>query len=173
MSESLVKRAEAAGYGAIVVTVDTTLPGYRPRDLRRGYLPFLEGLGLANFRTDPVFLSGLPSECHTGSDPVVHGFLETCFVPALSWQDIVRVRDATSLPLLIKGITEPEDARIARGYGAQGVIVSNHGGRQIDGAVAALDALPGIVEAVGDDLTVSAHHRWPRQSPPWRSTTAC
>lgn len=149
-----MRRAEESGYSAIVVTLDTTLPGYRPRDLRRGYLPFLQGLGLANFRTDDAFLGSLSRSQRNASDPIVQGFLETCFAPALSWHDIADVLESTSLPVLIKGILDPEDAKIARDHGAEGIVVSNHGGRQVDGAIAALDALPSIVDAVGNDVAV-------------------
>ncbi len=147
LAESLISRAEAAGFGALVVTLDAALLGWRPRDLVHAYLPFLHAEGLANYFADPAFralLGRAPEE-----DPAAAvGRMATLFAnPALSWEDLAFARERTTLPILLKGILDPDDARRALDSGVDGIIVSNHGGRQVDGAIAALDALPGIVEA--------------------------
>ncbi len=151
---SFLKRAEKAGYSAVVVTLDTTLPGYRPRDLRKGYLPFTRGIGVGNFVSDPVFRKLLPD--HFEEQPRAAGaaYLEHAFFPGLSWKDIDAIRKQTDLPLLLKGITHPEDAKLALKHDVQGIIVSNHGGRQVDGAIGALDALPEVCEAVQGKIAV-------------------
>ena len=142
---SFVDRAAAAGYSAVVVTLDTLLLGWRPRDLARAYLPFLKGIGLANYTSDPVFRSRLSDE---GLETTVATWIETFANPDLSFDDIAWLVERTELPVLAKGICSAEDARRALDAGVQGLIVSNHGGRQVDGAVAALDALPEVVAAV-------------------------
>ncbi|MFI6004915.1 alpha-hydroxy-acid oxidizing protein [Streptomyces sp. NPDC051366] len=152
VAESLVRRAEAKGYTALVLTVDAPSFGYRPADLDHGYLPFLNGAGIANFTSDPAFRSGLPA----GADgPAVTAHWAQVFAnPTLNWEDLPWLRGLTSLPLLLKGILHPDDARRALDLGADGVIVSNHGGRQLDGSVAALDALPSVRAAVGQSVPV-------------------
>ena len=145
MAVSFVDRAAAAGYSAVVVTLDTLLLGWRPRDLARAYLPFLKGIGLANYTSDPVFRSRLSDE---GLETTVATWIETFANPDLSFDDIAWLVERTELPVLAKGICSAEDARRALDAGVQGLIVSNHGGRQVDGAVAALDALPEVVAAV-------------------------
>jgi lactate 2-monooxygenase len=188
LSDSFVRRAEAAGCEAIVLTVDTTQLGWRCRDLDLGYLPFAHGLGIAQYTSDPVFarlveehLSLPPSprpnvsvgamrtllditRSHPGGfwsnlrsprpRAAVETFLDVFSRPGLSWPDLARLRTRTRLPLLVKGVLHPDDARRAVEIGADGIIVSNHGGRQVDGAVAALDALPGIVGALAPDVPV-------------------
>jgi L-lactate dehydrogenase (cytochrome) len=151
LAASFVSRAEAAGYEAIVVTLDTLVLGWRPRDLGRSYLPFLRGIGLANYTTDPVFTSRLDGD---SLDTTVAAWIETFANPDLSWADIAWLREETDLPLLVKGINTAEDARRALDAGVNGVIVSNHGGRQVDGAIAALDALPDVAAAVPSDVPV-------------------
>ena len=151
LAASFVSRAEAAGYEAIVVTLDTLVLGWRPRDLGRSYLPFLRGIGLANYTTDPVFTSRLDGD---SLDTTVAAWIETFANPDLSWVDIAWLREETDLPLLVKGINTAEDARRALDAGVNGVIVSNHGGRQVDGAIAALDALPDVAAAVPPDVPV-------------------
>jgi isopentenyl diphosphate isomerase/L-lactate dehydrogenase-like FMN-dependent dehydrogenase len=151
---SLVSRAERAGYSAIVVTLDTYLLGWRERDLQRGYLPFLHGEGLANYLTDPVFRAALPALPETDPRSAVLHFLQVVSHPALTWTDLAHLRKHTRLPILLKGILHPDDARKAVDHGVEGIIVSNHGGRQVDGVVPALDALPPIVAAVGKRLAV-------------------
>ncbi|MCB0874979.1 MAG: alpha-hydroxy-acid oxidizing protein [Solirubrobacterales bacterium] len=154
LCESFVGRAEAAGYEAIVVTVDNAFPGWKPRDLQNAYLPAIEGIGLANFFADPVFRTGLERAPEEDPGPAIGKFIGVFGNPSLTWDDLDWLRSRTSLPILLKGILHPDDAREARERGVEGVIVSNHGGRQVDGAVAAFDALPDVVAAVGDELTV-------------------
>jgi lactate 2-monooxygenase len=148
---SFVERAQAAGYGAVVVTLDTLILGWRPRDLGRAYLPFLEGIGLANYTSDPVFTGKLDGD---SLETTVTAWIRTFANPDLSWDDIAWLRERTGLPLLVKGVCTAEDARRALDAGVRGLIVSNHGGRQVDGAVAALDALPGVVAAVPPEVPV-------------------
>jgi isopentenyl diphosphate isomerase/L-lactate dehydrogenase-like FMN-dependent dehydrogenase len=153
LAASFLRRAEAAGYTAVVATLDTNLLSWRERDIQNAYLPFLRGAGLANYVSDPVFRAGIGD---TKMHPVrtVEYFGEVFSDPSHTWEDLARLREATRLPILLKGILHPDDARLAVDHGAAGVIVSNHGGRQVDGAIAALDALPGIVAAVGDRTTI-------------------
>lgn len=151
VAESLVRRAEAAGYQAIVVTVDTWSPGWRPRDLQLAYLPFLRAECIPNYLSDPVFRSRLdapPEESAQAAQQAVRTWLELFGNPTLSWPDLSLLRSWTRLPILIKGICHPDDARAALDHGADGVVVSNHGGRQVDGARAALDCLPDVLAAV-------------------------
>lgn len=154
LAASFVGRAEAAGYSAIVITLDTTTLAWRPRDLARGFLPFLMGKGVSQYTSDPVFRSGLdkPPE----DDPIASAlhWVQNFSDPSYTWDDLAFIREKTDLPILLKGILHPDDARAALDHGMSGVIVSNHGGRQLDGAIAALDALPSIREAVGPDATV-------------------
>lgn len=154
LAASFVRRAEAAGYGAIVVTLDTPLLAWRPRDLQGAYLPFLKSIGIANYLADPVFRDMLEKSPEDDPQAAVGQFVLQFSNPAATWAGIDKLRALTELPLILKGINHPEDARMARERGVDGVLVSNHGGRQVDGALAAVDALPGVVDAVGDDLTV-------------------
>src|SRR3954452_4327724 len=148
---SFVQRAEAAGYEAVVVPLDTPVLAWRPRALARAYLPFLRGIGLANYTSDPVFTSRLEGD---SMETTVAAWIETFANPDLSWADIAWLRSEMELPLLVKGINTAEDARRALDAGVDGVIVSNHGGRQVDGAIAALDALPEVAGAVPSDVPV-------------------
>jgi lactate 2-monooxygenase len=154
LARSLVERAERAGYGAIVLTVDTFIPGWKPRDLNQAWLPFLEGLGVGNYFQDPVFRSRLEKTPEEDPGAATGQFLAVQANPALSWGDVWQLREMTSLPILVKGIQQVDDAREAARRGIDGVVVSNHGGRQVDGAVGSLDALPAIAEAVGGELAV-------------------
>ncbi len=154
LTASFVARAEAAGYGALVVTLDTGLLAWRPRDLQTAYLPFLKSVGIANYLSDPVFRAALPEPPEQNPTAAVLQFVSVFSNPAVSWADLAALRALTTMPIVLKGILHPDDARLARDHGVQGVVVSNHGGRQVDGAIAALDALPDVVDAVGDDLTV-------------------
>jgi lactate 2-monooxygenase len=153
--ESLVHRAELSGYSAIVLTLDTLYLGWRDRDLRNhAFLPFLGAKGIAQFTSDPVFRSRL---AETPEDnPLLAGATWVQMFPnlGLTWADTAWLRSLTRLPLLAKGVLSPEDAERAIEAGFDGVIVSNHGGRQVDGAVAALDALPAVRVAVGRDFPV-------------------
>jgi lactate 2-monooxygenase len=183
--ESLIARAERLGAQAIVVTLDTQLLGWRPRDLDRAFLPFIQGMGIAQYTSDPVFRrlvaermarpadSGAPKPKITpaaiatllgmtrrypgrfganlrSGEPraAVETFLDVFSRSDLTWDDLAFLRARTSLPIVLKGIQHPDDARRALELGMDGVIVSNHAGRQLDGAVASLDALPGVVRAV-------------------------
>jgi len=154
LAASLVRRAESAGYSAIVLTVDNYVPGWKPRDLQQAYLPFLEGIGIAQYLSDPVFRSGLEKTPEEDIGAAVGHFLGVFANPRLTWERLDWLRSTTSLPLVLKGILHPDDAREARERGVDGIVVSNHGGRQIDGAIASLDALPPIVDAVGDGMAV-------------------
>ncbi|MGB8963422.1 MAG: lactate 2-monooxygenase [Pseudonocardiaceae bacterium] len=151
LAESLVRRAETAGYQAIVVTVDTWSLGWRPRDLQLAHLPFLHAKGIANYLADPVFRARLdtpPEESAQAMQLAVRLWAEVFGNPALGWADLLLLREWTRLPILIKGICHPEDARAALDHGVDGLVVSNHGGRQVDGARAALDCLPDVLAAV-------------------------
>jgi isopentenyl diphosphate isomerase/L-lactate dehydrogenase-like FMN-dependent dehydrogenase len=149
LAASLLSRAERAGYSALVVTLDTYLLGWRERDLQLGWLPFIRGQGMANYVSDPVFRAALPVPPEQDPLPAVRHFFQVVTHPGLTWDDLAFLRRHTRLPVLLKGVLHPDDARRALDHGAEGVIVSNHGGRQLDGAVAALDALPGVVAATG------------------------
>lgn len=193
LNRSLLARAEASGCTAIVVTLDTHLLGWRTQDLDLGYLPFVRGLGIAQYTTDPVFkelvarrarnqpgdgsagpsvritrkavaagvtiarkgsaLTGSRSLRENLRSPLPRGavetFLDVFSTPALTWADLAKAREWTSLPILLKGIVHPDDAARAIDEGVDGVWVSNHGGRQIDTSVPTLDVLPEIVERVG------------------------
>jgi len=185
---SFVARAEACGCRGIVLTLDTTLLGWRPRDLDLGALPFLRGMGIAQYTSDPVFCAslseplaeapaakarltlsslrafaqlvrrhpgGLAGKLRSGAPrAAVQRFVATYSRPSLEWDDLARLREMTRLPILLKGILHPDDAREAVARGMDGVVVSNHGGRQVDGAVGALDALPDVVAAVGGRVPV-------------------
>jgi isopentenyl diphosphate isomerase/L-lactate dehydrogenase-like FMN-dependent dehydrogenase len=177
---SFVARAERSGCEAIVVTLDTTMLGWRLRDLDLGFLPFLAGKGIAQYVADSVFQRLVDQAPPPESGPVtpaavralwrlaraypgstwanlrsprprqaVRTFLDVFARPSLKWDDLALVRDATKLPILLKGILHPDDARRALDEGVDGIVVSNHGGRQVDGSIGSLDALPAIVEAVG------------------------
>jgi lactate 2-monooxygenase len=151
---SLVARARAAGYGAIVVTLDTVTLGWRPRDLRNGYLPFLDAKGLAQFFSDPVFRGMLdePPE----EDPATASLRALMLFPnpALTWDDLDWLRGETDLPILVKGVLRGDDAATALAHGVDGIVVSNHGGRQVDGSIGALDALVEVRDAVGAEVPV-------------------
>jgi lactate 2-monooxygenase len=154
LAASLVGRAERAGYAAVVVTLDTYLYGWRERDLGQAWLPFAHGQGIANYLTDPIFRAALPAPPEKDLAAAARHFLAVVSNPALTWDDLAWLRRQTRLPILLKGILHPDDARRAVEHGVEGVIVSNHGGRQVDGAVASLDALPAVVEAVAGRVAV-------------------
>jgi isopentenyl diphosphate isomerase/L-lactate dehydrogenase-like FMN-dependent dehydrogenase len=194
--DSLLARAAASGAEAIVVTLDTTMLGWRPQDLNLGSLPFSQGIGIAQYTSDPRFreivrdrvadkaaraAGGGPkddvkvtlgalrsllsiSREHPGDlrtnlrsptpRAAVETFLDIYSNPGLTWTQLATLRERTDLPFLVKGVLHPDDARMAVEVGASGVVVSNHGGRQVDGAVASLDALPSVRAAVGPELPV-------------------
>ena len=184
-----MRRAEACGCEAIVVTLDTTLLGWRTHDLDLAYLPFLRGKGIAQYTSDPVFrriIATEPSELGPDEQPrptpaalrtlvqltraypdrfvdglrsgharaAVQTFTRIYSRPSLSWADLPFLRERTKLPILLKGICDPGDAGRAIDAGMDGIVVSNHGGRQVDGATATLDALPGVVAAVDGRVPV-------------------
>ena len=151
---SFVRRAEEAGYGAIVVTLDTLSLGWRPRDLRLAYLPFIKGEGCGQYFTDPVFLSRLDKTPDEDMLTAAATMLSTFPNLGLTWNDLDWLRTQTSLPLLVKGVLTADDAQRAFEHGIDGVIVSNHGGRQVDGAVAALDALVEVRDALPDAVVL-------------------
>ena len=154
VAASFLRRAKAAGFSALVVTLDTFILAWRPRDLAAAYLPFLHRLGLANYESDPAFVAGLPGPAEEHPEASVLHWASMFGDPTKTWEDLDWLRDQWEGPILLKGVLHPEDALKAAEAGMNGLIVSNHGGRQIDGEIASLDALPAIVEAVGDRMTV-------------------
>lgn len=147
---SFVRRAEAAGYGAIVLTVDTLTQGWRERDVRNLFTPFAFGKGTAQYASDPAFRRRLEQDPE--ENPAAVGLEMIRIFPnvGLRWDDLAWLRELASLPVVLKGIVHAEDAARARELGIDGLIVSNHGGRQLDGAIATLDALPDVRDAFGD-----------------------
>jgi lactate 2-monooxygenase len=154
LARSFVQRAERAGYGAIVVTLDTWLLGWRPADLSEAFLPFLWGEGNRNYLEDPVFRGLLEVAPEEDMQAAIGQWAWQFANPSVTWEDLAFLRECTELPIVLKGIVHPDDARVAVEHGVEGVLVSNHGGRQVDGAIGALDALPGVVEAVGERCEV-------------------
>jgi L-lactate dehydrogenase (cytochrome) len=154
LAASFVARAADAGYAAIVVTLDTWLLGWRPRDLQHAYLPFLRAEGVANYFSDPVFKAGLSSPIEQDEGAALGHWAYQFANPSVTWEDLAWLREQTELPIVLKGILHPDDGRRALDCGVDGLIVSNHGGRQVDGSIGALDALPGVRDAVGEDFPV-------------------
>lgn len=152
LAASLVRRAEAAGFTGIVVTLDTWTPGWRPRDLTTANFPQLRGHCLANYFSDPVFRGSLDQAPEDDPRTAIMRVL-TGFGNPLTWDDLPWLRSLTTLPLILKGICNPDDVRRAKDGGVDGIYCSNHGGRQADGGLAALDCLPDVVEAA-DGLPV-------------------
>jgi lactate 2-monooxygenase len=186
--ESFIRRAEKSGCTGLVVTLDTTMLGWRTRDLELGYLPFLEGKGIAQYTSDPVFQKMLEEHQDSAQEKrritwhslgglvkivnrypgkgflrklksgkplkAVQQFINTYSNPCTTWEDLKFLRETTKLPIVLKGILHPDDARLAIDHGVDGIIVSNHGGRQVDGAIGAADALPLVVEAVHGKIPV-------------------
>jgi lactate 2-monooxygenase len=151
---SLVSRAAESGYSALVITLDTLTLGWRERDLRKPYLPFVTGEGCAQFFSDPVFRSRLERPPEDDVVAAAVTMLATFPNLGLTWDDLGWLRGQTELPLLVKGVLTADDALRARDCGMDGIVVSNHGGRQVDGAVASLDALVEVRAALGADATV-------------------
>jgi len=154
IARSFLNRAEDAGYDGIVLTVDAPILGWRERLVDRGYYPFLEGEGVANYFSDPAFRDRLGAPPEDDPRAAVEEFLGIFGDPSLTWDDLSFLFDNTDLPVHVKGVLHPDDARRAVDAGADGVGVSTHGGRQVDGSVTALEALPGVVDAL-DDVTVT------------------
>jgi lactate 2-monooxygenase len=146
VAASFVHRAEAAGFKGIVVTLDTWIPGWRPRDLSTSNFPFLRGHCLANYTTDPVFLDSLAQPPEENIQAAIMQWI-SIFGNPLTWDDLPWLRSLTSLPLLLKGICHPDDVRRAKDGGVDAIYCSNHGGRQANGGIPAIDCLPGVVEA--------------------------
>ncbi|MFY1621311.1 alpha-hydroxy-acid oxidizing protein, partial [Micromonospora sp. WMMD736] len=146
LAASFVSRAEAAGYRGIIVTLDTWVPGWRPRDLATSNFPQLRGRCLANYYTDPVFRAALPQPPEENPQAAVMHFVQV-FGNPLTWDDLPWLRSLTTLPLIVKGICHPDDARRAIDGGVDGIYCSNHGGRQANGGLPAIDCLPAVVEA--------------------------
>src|SRR6266849_1286979 len=154
LTASMVQRAERAGYSASVVTLDTHSLGWRERDLHHGYLPFMLGQGLANYFSDPVFRGLLPQAPEQNPAAAIQLWGSLFSNAALTWKDIAFLRQHTHVPIILKGILHANDAARALDAGADALIVSNHGGRQVDGSVGALDALPGVVREVNGRVPV-------------------
>lgn len=196
LNASFLRRAEAAGCEAVVVTLDTHLLGWRTRDLDAAFLPFTRGQGIAQYTSDPVFAELVRDRVARSTGPgerprvtpallrsafsiarsavgtrlvdggvrdalrsplpraAVETFLDVFSDPSLTWDDLARVREWTSLPVLLKGVLHPDDASRALDHGVDGIVVSNHGGRQVDRSVASLDALPAIVERVAGRVPI-------------------
>lgn len=185
--ESFVRRAESCKCEAIVLTLDTTMLGWRPRDLDLNYLPFLRGRGIAQYTSDPVFRDLMKTKLGDPDEPpkltwksiqsliqmarnypggfwsnlvseeprrAVKTFIECYSRPSLTWEDLSFLRSLTDLPIVLKGILNPKDARKAIDANMDGIIVSNHGGRQVDGAISAIDALPKIMSEVEGEIPV-------------------
>ncbi|WP_367038849.1 alpha-hydroxy-acid oxidizing protein [Streptomyces sp. Je 1-332] len=151
LAASLVERAEKAGYRGIAVTLDTWVPGWRPRDLATGNFPQLRGNVLENYTGDPVFrrLAGSAADPQTD----IRTWAQI-FGNPLSWNDLAWLRSLTDLPIILKGISHPDDARRAIDAGADGIYCSNHGGRQANGGLSALEMLPEVVAACDDRVPV-------------------
>jgi lactate 2-monooxygenase len=154
VAESFLDRARVSGFSTLVVTLDTRMLAWRPRDLDGGYLPFLRGVGVQVYLSDPVFRRGLAQAVEADPTGAITRYTQIFGNPALTWDDLEFVRDNWSGPIVLKGILSADDARRAVDAGMDGVIVSNHGGRQVDGAIGALDALPSVADAIGDQAAV-------------------
>jgi lactate 2-monooxygenase len=154
LTASMLQRAERAGYTALVVTLDTSMLAWRERDLQHAYLPFLLGQGLANYFSDPVFRGLLPQPPEQNPAAAIQLWGSLFSNTTLTWSDIPFLRKHTRMPIILKGILHAEDAARALDAGADALIVSNHGGRQVDGAIAALDALPSVVREVNGRVPV-------------------
>ena len=148
---SMAARAEAAGFEAIVLTVDTVMLGWREEDVRNQFSPLKLGYARGNYMNDPVFTATLPDDSF---ESYVQGVLQNVFHPTLNWEHVRELKKRTNLPILLKGILHPEDAKLAIDNGIDGIIVSNHGGRQLDGVIGSLDALPAIAKVVNGQIPI-------------------
>lgn len=151
---SILARARAAGYTALVVTLDTWTLAWRPRDLDQAYLPFIRNTGTAIAMSDPAFRALLDKSPEDDPSTAILQWIQLFTGTDRSWDQLALLRELWEGPILLKGIMHVDDARRAADAGMDGVVVSNHGGRQVDGALASLEALPGIAQAVGDRLEV-------------------
>jgi lactate 2-monooxygenase len=152
--QSFVRRAEACGCEAVVVTLDTTILGWRARDLNHAHLPFLKGQGIAQYVSDPVFRRMLPEPPEKNPAAAAFLFTQIYSDPSLTWDKLKSLRRHTRLPILLKGVQHPDDAALAVSHGFDGIIVSNHGGRQVDGAAGSADQLPLCAERVNGKIPV-------------------
>jgi isopentenyl diphosphate isomerase/L-lactate dehydrogenase-like FMN-dependent dehydrogenase len=150
----MLRRAERAGYTALVVTLDTRILGWRERDLQHPYLPFLLGHGMANYFSDPVFCKRLAKPPDQDPMAAIRLWAELFSNPAITWESLAFLRRHTRLPILLKGILHRDDAQRAMDCGVEGLIVSNHGGRQVDGSISSLASLPGVLEVVRGKIPV-------------------
>ncbi|KAF6841134.1 FMN-dependent dehydrogenase [Colletotrichum plurivorum] len=157
---SLLRRARASGYKVLVVTLDTVTMAWRPVDLDSAFLPFATGTGNAVGFSDPVFRKKFAAENDGDEveDNVIsasRAWISQAFPgDHHTWEDLALLKKHWDGPIVLKGVLSVEDAKLAVQHGVSGIIVSNHGGRQLDGGVASLEMLPEIVEAVGDKITV-------------------
>ena len=154
VAASLLTRARAAGFSVLVLTMDTRMLAWRPRDLDQAYLPFLRGIGVQNYFSDPVFAAGLAQPVADDQGAAILHWAQMFGDPSLTWDDLPFLRQHWEGPIVLKGIQSVSDAERAVAAGMDGIVVSNHGGRQVDGAVGALDTLPPIAAAVGSRITV-------------------
>ncbi|WP_249010742.1 alpha-hydroxy-acid oxidizing protein [Conexibacter sp. DBS9H8] len=154
LAASFVARAEAAGFSALIVTLDTQILGWRPRDLGLASFPQLQGKCLANYFSDPVFCAKLAAPPEEDPRAAALAWALGFSDPALSWDDLAWLRSLTTLPLLLKGLCHPEDVRRAIDSGVDGIYCSNHGGRQANGGLAAIDLLEPVVEAADGRVPV-------------------
>jgi lactate 2-monooxygenase len=154
LADSLIQRAADAGYEAVMVTLDTRLLAWRPRDLATAYLPFLHGKGLANYRTDPVFNAGIDENAEDPEQAAIMRWVSVFADPSQTVADLAQLIERSPIPVLVKGIQHPDDARAAIDAGVAGMVVSNHGGRQVDNAIGSLEALPGVVAEVHGEVPV-------------------
>ena len=154
VTKSFLGRARASGHSVLVVTLDTWLLAWRPRDLDQAYLPFISGIGTANYFTDPAFRAGLDAPVEEDPMGAVMHFVRMFSDPTKTWEDLGFLRRHWEGPIVLKGIQHPDDARRAVEAGVEGIVVSNHGGRQVNGAVGSADMLPLCVDAVGGRIDV-------------------
>lgn len=151
ISYSMVERAEKAGFSAIVLTIDTVMLGWRTEDVRNQFSPLKLGFAKGNYLQDPVFTAALPDDSF---DSYVTSVIDNVYHPHMTWEHVAELKMRTTLPIYLKGILHPDDAQLALEHGIDGIIVSNHGGRQLDGVIGSLDALPAIVEVVAGRVPV-------------------
>jgi lactate 2-monooxygenase len=148
LAASFIDRAERSGYCGLVLTVDTWTLGYRPADLERGNFPQFRGLCMQNYYSDKNFTKHLAKPPHEDQAAALQHYLKI-FVHSLSWEDLRWIRTQTKLPIAVKGIQHPDDARLAIDHGADVIYCTNHGGRQANSAISALQLLPAVVKAAG------------------------
>lgn len=154
---SIIRRVERAGFRALVVTMDAPVRGWRPRDIEPGndsWFTWERVRETVNYLEDPVFQDRFEGPPEANKDIITEHFRTNFVDPSLTWEDIDFLRETTSLPIIIKGIIRPDDARRALEHGVDGIVVSNHGGRQIDGALSSIEALPPVVREIDGAIPV-------------------